>query len=73
MEMYTIGLKRIVSLSFVNISNALGGLYGAVRALLPEAGGHGAGTETERRAEDARQRYHAQALVTGWQGSRYSR
>jgi hypothetical protein len=71
MEMYTIDFKSIVSLSFDNARHALGSLYDGALALLQREGGPRVKTEAERRAENDRQRYNAQALAAGWQGLRF--
>lgn len=69
MEMYSIGLKSIASLLIGNARQALGGLFG--RPPPTGKGGRGVRTGAERRAENDRQRYHAQALAACWQGTRY--
>lgn len=74
MEMHVIGLKNVLMLLYNYANHKLDGFCRRALFLKTGVSGHyGVKTEAERRAENDKQCYHAQALAASWQGSRYFR
>jgi hypothetical protein len=72
MVIYANSLKKAMALLFGHARHAVRGLCQGARPLLFKKD-YRAQTEIERRAEDDRRSYVAQALAAGWQGLRYLR